>query len=145
MITLVPLKLYMCSFSIGAPLDSDRNKKCCKLLALMAVKRSFSNPVTVMQVAEDIGFLVLPKATVAGRYKCLAGRCLWAYFQRCQIEHRYWKDDDGVADNSSFILRILVGHAVKQLYPTAEMAIGPVIGEGFYYDIAYERPFTQTT
>ncbi|MDP1776188.1 MAG: threonine--tRNA ligase, partial [Moraxellaceae bacterium] len=36
----------------------------------------------------------------------------------------------------------LVGHAVKQLYPTAKMVIGPVIAEGFYYDIAYERPFT---
>ncbi|OZI30959.1 threonine--tRNA ligase [Bordetella genomosp. 10] len=37
----------------------------------------------------------------------------------------------------------LVGHAVKQLYPTAEMVIGPVIEDGFYYDIAFERPFTQ--
>ena len=36
----------------------------------------------------------------------------------------------------------LVGHAVKQLYPTAKMVIGPVIDEGFYYDISYERPFT---
>ncbi|MDO9622164.1 MAG: threonine--tRNA ligase, partial [Moraxellaceae bacterium] len=36
----------------------------------------------------------------------------------------------------------LVGHAVKQLYPTAKMVIGPVIAEGFYYDIAYERSFT---
>lgn len=36
----------------------------------------------------------------------------------------------------------LVGHAVKQLYPGAEMVIGPVIDDGFYYDIAYERPFT---
>ncbi|MCC5900623.1 MAG: threonine--tRNA ligase [Halomonas sp.] len=35
-----------------------------------------------------------------------------------------------------------VGHAVKQLYPSAEMVIGPVIDDGFYYDIAYERPFT---
>lgn len=37
----------------------------------------------------------------------------------------------------------LIGHAVKQLYPTAQMVIGPVIEDGFYYDIAYERPFTQ--
>ncbi|WAM49319.1 threonine--tRNA ligase [Vreelandella venusta] len=36
----------------------------------------------------------------------------------------------------------LVGHAVKQLYPNAEMVIGPVIDDGFYYDIAYERSFT---
>lgn len=37
----------------------------------------------------------------------------------------------------------LIGHAVKQLYPGAQMVIGPVIEDGFYYDIAYERPFTQ--
>ncbi|MDP3366375.1 MAG: threonine--tRNA ligase, partial [Pseudomonas sp.] len=36
----------------------------------------------------------------------------------------------------------LVGHAVKQLYPSAKMVIGPVIDEGFYYDIAIDRPFT---
>lgn len=36
----------------------------------------------------------------------------------------------------------LVGHAVKQLYPTAQMVIGTVIEDGFYYDIAFERPFT---
>ena len=36
----------------------------------------------------------------------------------------------------------LVGDAVKQLYPDAEMVIGPVIDDGFYYDIAFERPFT---
>jgi threonyl-tRNA synthetase len=36
----------------------------------------------------------------------------------------------------------LIGHAVKQLFPTARMVIGPVIDEGFFYDIAYERPFT---
>lgn len=36
----------------------------------------------------------------------------------------------------------LIGHAVKQLFPTARMVIGPVIDEGFFYDIAYERSFT---
>ncbi|MCL8395855.1 molybdopterin-dependent oxidoreductase, partial [Pseudomonas aeruginosa] len=36
----------------------------------------------------------------------------------------------------------LVGHAVKQLYPDVKMVIGPVIAEGFYYDIYSERPFT---
>ena len=39
----------------------------------------------------------------------------------------------------------LVGHAVKQLYPNAKMVIGPVIDEGFYYDIAIDRPFTRKT
>ena len=51
------------------------------------------------------------------------------------------KDEEGLA-----IIRHscahLIGHAVKQLYPSAKMVIGPVIETGFYYDIAYERPFT---
>lgn len=51
------------------------------------------------------------------------------------------KDEEGVE-----IIRHscahLVGHAVKQLYPDAKMVIGPVIAEGFYYDIHSERPFT---
>src|SRR5690606_28229724 len=51
------------------------------------------------------------------------------------------KDEEGVE-----IIRHscahLVGHAVKQLYPEVKMVIGPVIAEGFYYDIYSERPFT---
>lgn len=51
------------------------------------------------------------------------------------------RDDEGVE-----IIRHscahLIGHAVKQLYPSAQMVIGPVIDDGFYYDIAFERPFT---
>ena len=51
------------------------------------------------------------------------------------------KDEEGVE-----IIRHscahLVGHAVKQLFPTAKMVIGPVIEEGFFYDIWFERPFT---
>ncbi len=51
------------------------------------------------------------------------------------------KDQEGV-DIIRHSCAHLIGHAVKQLYPTAKMVIGPVIEEGFYYDISYERPFT---
>src|SRR5690606_35019223 len=103
-------------------------------------KREFDGPVTVMQVAESIG-PGLAKATVAGK---VDGRQVDA---SDLIEHDATvqiltpKDPEGVE-----IIRHscahLVGHAVKQLFPDAKMVIGPVIEDGFYYDIWYERPFT---
>lgn len=103
-------------------------------------RREFPGPVTVAEVAASIG-PGLAKMTVAGK---VDGRLVDAsdtidHDARLQIITP--KDPDGVE-----IIRHstahLVGHAVKQLFPTAKMVIGPVIEEGFYYDIAYERPFT---
>lgn len=103
-------------------------------------QRQFEHPVSVAEVAGAIG-AGLAKNTVAGK---LDGRLVDAcetidHDARLQIITP--RDDEGVE-----IIRHscahLVGHAVKQLYPTARMVIGPVIDEGFYYDIAYERPFT---
>ncbi|KFN51118.1 threonine--tRNA ligase [Arenimonas composti] len=102
--------------------------------------RQFDHPVTVMEVAQSIG-AGLAKATVAGK---VDGRLVDA----CDlIDHDASlqivtpKDEEGVE-----IIRHscahLVGHAVKQLFPDAKMVIGPVIAEGFYYDIWSEKPFT---
>ena len=103
-------------------------------------KRDYPGPVTVAEVAASSG-PGLAKMTVAGK---VDGRLVDAS-DRIEHDARLQiitpKDDDGLE-----IIRHstahLVGHAVKQLYPTAKMVIGPVIDEGFYYDIAYERPFT---
>ena len=103
-------------------------------------QRLFDHPVTVTEVAQSIG-AGLAKATLAGK---VDGRLVDA----CDvIDHDASlqiitpKDEEGLE-----IIRHscahLVGHAVKQLFPTAKMVIGPVINEGFYYDISYERPFT---
>ncbi|MFZ7097002.1 threonine--tRNA ligase [Luteimonas dalianensis] len=103
-------------------------------------KREFDGPVTVMQVAESIG-PGLAKATVAGK---VDGRQVDAsdlIEQDAELQILTPKDPEGVE-----IIRHscahLVGHAVKQLYPDAKMVIGPVIEDGFYYDIWHERPFT---
>ena len=103
-------------------------------------KREFDGPVSVMQVAESIG-PGLAKATVAGK---VDGRLVDAsdlISQDAQLQIITPKDQEGVE-----IIRHscahLVGHAVKQLYPDAKMVIGPVIDDGFYYDIWHERPFT---
>ena len=103
-------------------------------------KREFPGPVSVAEVAQSIG-PGLAKVTVAGK---VDGRLVDA---SDRIDHDAKlqiitpKDEEGLE-----IIRHscahLVGHAVKQLYPTAQMVIGPVIEEGFYYDISYERPFT---
>ena len=103
-------------------------------------QRQFEAPVSVLQVAQSIG-AGLAKATVAGE---VDGRLVDA---SDVIDHDAGlriitpKDQEGVE-----IIRHscahLVGHAVKQLYPDAKMVIGPVIDEGFYYDILSERPFT---
>ena len=102
--------------------------------------REFDGPVTIMQVAQSIG-AGLAKNTVAGRVN---GRLLDAcdvIAQDAPLQIITPKDQEGV-DIIRHSCAHLIGHAVKQLYPTAKMVIGPVIEEGFYYDISYERPFT---
>ena len=103
-------------------------------------QRAFEQPVSVFEVAQSIG-AGLAKATVAGK---VDGKLVDA----CdRIDHDAAltiitpRDAEGVE-----IIRHscahLVGHAVKQLYPEAKMVIGPVIDEGFYYDIWNAKPFT---
>ncbi len=103
-------------------------------------QRSFSNPVTVMQVAEDIG-PGLAKATVAGRINGQLVDACESISDDAELSIVTGKNPEGV-EIIRHSFAHLMGHAVKQLYPTAQMAIGPVIDDGFYYDIAYERPFT---
>ena len=103
-------------------------------------QRQFDAPVSVLQVAQSIG-AGLAKATVAGQ---VDGRLVDA---SDLIDHGAAlriitpKDAEGV-ESIRHSCAHLVGHAVKQLYPDAKMVIGPVIAEGFYYDIHSERPFT---
>ncbi|ASP39334.1 threonine--tRNA ligase [Bacterioplanes sanyensis] len=103
-------------------------------------KREFDQPVTVMQVAEDIG-PGLAKATVCGRINGQLVDACELITHDADITLITGRDQDGLeVIRHSFAH--LVGHAVKQLFPNAKMAIGPVIDDGFYYDIEYERPFT---
>jgi len=102
--------------------------------------RQYEAPVPVAQIAASIG-AGLAKATVAGKVN---GRLVDAcdpITEDSTVQIITPKDKEGVE-----IIRHscahLVGHAVKQLYPDAKMVIGPVIEDGFYYDIATEKPFT---
>ncbi|GIZ13322.1 threonine--tRNA ligase [Pseudomonas sp. NCCP-436] len=103
-------------------------------------QRSFDHPVSVLEVAQSIG-AGLAKATLAGRVNGRQVDACDVIDTDATLQIITPKDEEGLE-----IIRHscahLVGHAVKQLYPNAKMVIGPVIDEGFYYDIAIDRPFT---
>ncbi len=102
--------------------------------------KSFDHPVTVAAVAESIG-PGLAKAAVAGRVNGqLVDTCVQIE-EDADVSIITNKDQEGM-EIVRHSFAHLVGHAVKQLFPKAKMAIGPVIEDGFYYDIDYERSFT---
>ena len=102
--------------------------------------RQYESPVTVAQIAASIGS-GLAKATVAGKVNGVLRDACDPITEDAAVQIITPKDPEGVE-----IIRHscahLVGHAVKQLYPDAKMVIGPVIEDGFYYDIATDKPFT---
>ncbi|APV36407.1 threonine--tRNA ligase [Acinetobacter soli] len=103
-------------------------------------QKSFDQPVSVMQVAQSIG-PGLAKNTVAGRVNDRLVDACDLITEDSTLQIITPKDPEGVE-----IIRHscahLVGHAVKQLFPDVQMVIGPVIEEGFYYDIFSPKPFT---
>jgi threonyl-tRNA synthetase len=103
-------------------------------------QRSFENPVSIMDVAADIG-PGLAKATIAGEVDGQLRDACELIDSDATLRIITAKDEEGVE-----IIRHscahLVGHAVKQLFPEVKMVIGPVIDDGFYYDIASDKPFT---
>ncbi|WP_100641710.1 threonine--tRNA ligase [Alteromonas facilis] len=96
-------------------------------------QREFSNPVSVLDVAMDIG-PGLAKATIAGRVNGERVDACDMIEDDATLSIITAKDEDGLE-----IIRHscahLIGHAIKQLYPDAKMAIGPTIDNGFYYDV----------
>jgi threonyl-tRNA synthetase len=103
-------------------------------------QRQFDQAVSVMDVAKAIGS-GLAKATLAGKVdgKLVDAGTLIESDVRLQIITA--KDEEGVE-----VIRHSTAHllaqAVKQLFPSAQVTIGPVIENGFYYDFAFERSFT---
>ena len=103
--------------------------------------REFDQPVSVYDVAADIGS-GLAKATIAGRVDGERVDACDIIEQDAKLEIITAKDEDGLE-----IIRHscahLIGHAVKQMWPDAKMAIGPTIDNGFYYDIDMDHSLTQ--
>ena len=102
--------------------------------------RSFDAPVTVAQVAQSIGS-GLAKAALAGKVNGELVDTSYLMDADAQLAIITDKDADGV-DVIRHSTAHLLAYAVKALYPDAQVTIGPVIENGFYYDFAYKRPFT---
>ncbi len=103
-------------------------------------QREYDHAVTVMDVAQSIGS-GLAKATLAGRVDDDLVDASTLIETDAKLQIITAKDDEGleiIRHSSAHLL----AQAVKQLFPTAQVTIGPVIDNGFYYDFAYERTFT---
>jgi threonyl-tRNA synthetase len=103
-------------------------------------QRHFDHPVTVDEVAASIG-PGLRKAALAGRVNGRLVDTSFPVVNDAEVSIVTDKDPAGLE-----IIRHSTAHllaqAVKELFPEAQVTIGPVIEDGFYYDFAYQRPFT---
>ena len=102
--------------------------------------RQFEAPVTVAQVASSIG-AGLAKAALAGRVDGELVDTSHLIDADAQLSIVTDRDADGL-DMIRHSTAHLLAHAVKSLFPDAQVTIGPVIEDGFFYDFAYKRPFT---
>ena len=102
--------------------------------------RSFEAPVSVAQVAASIG-PGLAKAALAGRVDGKLVDTSFVMDADSQLAIITEKDADGL-DLIRHSTAHLLAYAVKELFPDAQVTIGPVIEDGFYYDFSYKRPFT---
>ena len=103
-------------------------------------ERQFDGPVTVAQVALGIG-AGLAKAALAGKVDGKLVDTSSLIEQDADLAIVTDKDAEGV-DVIRHSTAHLLAHAVKELFPDAQVTIGPVIENGFYYDFSYKRPFT---
>ncbi len=103
-------------------------------------ERKYDAPVTVYQVAESIG-TSLAKAALAGKINGALVDTSFLISSDVTLQIITEKNPEGLE-----VLRHscahLLAHAVQAIYPTAQVTIGPVIADGFYYDFAFERAFT---
>jgi threonyl-tRNA synthetase len=103
-------------------------------------QRSYPNPVTVAEVAQSIG-AGLARAALAGKVDGVLVDTSHLIANDAKLAIVTDKDEDGV-DLIRHSTAHLLAYAVKELFPEAQVTIGPVIENGFYYDFAYSRPFT---
>ncbi len=102
--------------------------------------REFDHAISVLDIALSIGS-GLAKATLAGRVNNVLVDASTLIKEDASLQIITAKDLDGV-DIIRHSTAHLLAQAVKQLFPDAQVTIGPVIENGFFYDFAYKRPFT---
>ena len=97
----------------------------------------FDKPISIDEIAKDIG-PGLAKATVAGRIDGQLVDASEIISEDCNLEIVTIQNDEGLEIVRHSCAHLLA-HALKQLHPKAQMAIGPVIKDGFYYDIKLDK------
>jgi len=103
-------------------------------------KREYPAPISVADIAASIGS-GLAKAALAGRVDGKLVDTSYLLDKDASVAIVTDKDTDGLEVVRHSTAHLLA-QAVKQLFPDAQVTIGPVIEDGFYYDFAYSRPFT---
>src|ERR1700722_16630903 len=103
-------------------------------------KLQFPEPLTVQQVAESIG-AGLAKAAIAGKVNGKLVDLSYKIDADSQLTIITERDQEALEIIRHSTAHLLA-HAVKQLFPEAQVTIGPVIEDGFYYDFSYKRTFT---
>jgi len=103
-------------------------------------ERNFDAAVTVAEVAASIG-AGLARAALAGKVNGALVDTSYSISENADLAIITDRDVDGL-DTIRHSTAHLLAHAVKELFPDAQVTIGPVIENGFYYDFSYKRPFT---
>src|SRR6201986_500461 len=103
-------------------------------------QKHFDHPVTVAEVAASIG-AGLAKAALAGKVNGKLMDTSASISQDATLSIVTDKDPEGLEVIRHSTAHLLA-NAVQELYPDAQVTIGPVIEDGFYYDFAYKRPFS---
>jgi threonyl-tRNA synthetase len=103
-------------------------------------QRAYPHPLSIQAIAESIG-PGLARAAIAGKIDSQLVDTSYVIEKDCELSIVTAKDPEGIE-----VLRHSCAHllaqAVKTLFPSAQVTIGPVIEDGFYYDFAFGRPFT---
>ncbi len=102
--------------------------------------RDFDHPVSVVDVAASIG-PGLAKAALAGKVDGRLVDLAHTMDEDCELAIVTERDEEGL-DVIRHSTAHLLAQAVKELFPAAQVTIGPTIDNGFYYDFSYQRPFT---
>jgi threonyl-tRNA synthetase len=103
-------------------------------------QRTFEQPLTVAQLAADIGS-GLSRVALAGRVDGVLVDLSYLLNRDHKVAIITEREPEGLEIIRHSCAHLLA-HAVKELFPSAQVTIGPVIENGFYYDFSYERPFT---
>src|SRR5262245_13717869 len=104
-------------------------------------QKKFDSPVSVYDVAASIG-AGLAKAALAGRVNGKLVDTSFVINDDAQLSIVTEKDSTAALEIIRHSTAHLLAQAVQSIYPKAQVTIGPVIEDGFYYDFAFERPFT---